>query len=432
MIHRWAYCFILLLLLASPPFIRAQTIDKIFSLTIASTINPAILNYLQTGFQRAQEEGAGLIIIKLRTPGGSISMTKEILSLFGQSEIPIVVWVTPEGSSAASAGAILASGAHVLLMSQGTNIGAATPVQLSGGGLDTDMRSKAVNDLVALVQSLAETRKRNTKLFAEMVEKASSFRAKEAKEKQLIDGIVNNQEELIQFLRGFQIHLRGKDINLDLASHVEVVEHNMSKGQELLNIFADPGFAYVLFLIGAALIYLELQIPGGFIPGALGTLFLILSSIGLQVLPLNFVALGLIILAFTFFIVEIFITSYGILSILGLCSLIFGSLFLYSTDDSYLTLNIAVIFAAIVAVLVCVGLFSFLIVKERRHIGSVKFNAIVGKRGKVIAARGKIDGQHWSYQIQIGGELWNALSTKTYNPGDFCLVKEQNDLILKI
>ncbi|MCO4795647.1 MAG: ATP-dependent Clp protease proteolytic subunit, partial [Bacteriovoracaceae bacterium] len=188
-------------------------IHKIIQLDIESSINPATFNYLSQGFIQAKKNKSDMILVTMNTPGGLVTTTKKILTLFGDSNTPVVVWIKPEGASATSAGAIIASGAHGLYMSEGTNIGAATPIQMSGDIKQKDMKSKAINDLVALVQSLAETRGRNAKLFGEMIEKASSFKSKEAAEKNLIDGIANTESELIEKLDGRIFHIKGQDYN---------------------------------------------------------------------------------------------------------------------------------------------------------------------------------------------------------------------------
>ena len=422
----------LLLFVGISSLLQARPVEKILSLKVESSINPATFNYIKTGLERAGQEKADLMVIKLRTPGGLVSTTKDILSLIGQSEIPIAIWVTPEGSSATSAGAILASGAHILVMSEGTNIGAATPIEMSGDLKNKDVRSKAVNDLVALVQSLAETRKRNASLFVKMVQSASSFGAKEANEKKLIDGIVNNDEEFAKFLHGRQIHLGGEDITLEVSSIPEIIDYEMDSGQQLLNIFANPNLAYILFLIGAALLYLEFQAPGGLIAGSLGTVCIVLAGIGFQVLPLNFGALGLIILAFILFIIEMFVTSYGLLTVSGMISLICGSLFLYRTDDSYLSLSKPVIFASVGAIVFFLGIIVYIMVKERKAIGAVKFNAVVGKKAHIIALENESDDALRCYQVQVGGGFWKASSKILYKKGDFCVIKGQENLVLKI
>ena len=175
-------------------------INEVLELNIDSPITPATFNYIDQGFKRASKQNSDAILIKLNTPGGLVSTTKEILTLIGSSEKPVFVWISPEGASATSAGAIIASAAHILLMSDGTNIGAATPIQMSGDIEKSDVRSKSVNDLKALVQSLAQTRGRNAELFGDMIEKASSFEAKVANDQNLIDGILNKKSNLTRLI----------------------------------------------------------------------------------------------------------------------------------------------------------------------------------------------------------------------------------------
>jgi len=419
------------LLQASEENLDIISIDKIIQLDIESSINPATYNYLAQGFSAAKKQKADMILITMNTPGGLVSTTKKILTLFGESDIPVIVWIKPEGSSGTSAGAIIASGAHGLYMSEGTNIGAATPIQMSGDIQQKDMKNKAINDLVALVSSLAETRGRNAKLFGEMIEKASSFKSKEAAEKNLIDGIANTNNELLTKIDGRVFHIKGRDYKAQ-APRPELIPFEMDMGLKLLNIFANPSTAYILFLIGAALIYLELQAPGGFIAGAIGAVCLVMAGIGFQVLPLNFGALGLIILSFALFVMEIYITSYGILSLGGLAALISGSLFLFRTDNAYLELSNSVIFSSVGAIVLFLAFVLMVVLRDHKNIGQRGFNKLRGKKGEII----KIDEHQtegpYNYQVKVAGEIWKAKSQTKYNIGDQIEVNDRENLILII
>ncbi|MEC7278392.1 MAG: hypothetical protein VXV96_18865 [Bdellovibrionota bacterium] len=409
-------------------------ISKILRLKIQSSINPATMSYLKTGFKKAQEENFNLILIEMNTPGGLVTTTKEILTLIGESEIPSAVWIRPEGASATSAGAIIASGAHLLFMSEGTNIGAATPIQMSGDiDKKSDARKKAINDLVALVQSLSEARNRNAVLFGEMIEKAASFKAQEAKEKNLINDIVNTDKELFLAISAAKgVKIKGQEKALTLTSPV-IIDFEMDLGQKLLNIFANPSTAYILFLIGAALLYLEFQAPGGFVAGAVGALCLLMAGIGFQVLPLNFGALGLMVLSFALFMMEIYITSYGILSLAGLASLVAGSLFLFRTDDAYLSLSHSLIFSVVLAIVSFIAIVVYLMVKERKNIGKEKFNDTEGEKGVVIKFLKKQE-EGFLYQIKVHGEVWSALSDEELAVGAQIQTSEKRDdsMILRI
>ena len=259
--------------------------------------------------------------------------------MIGKSSIPVIIRVYPEGASATSAGAIISSSAHILLMSPGSNIEAATPINSDGDIKNKDVRNKTVNDLVALVSSLSEARGRSVTSFKEMVEKASSFSAEEALKKNIIDGIVSSEAEIKKVLDGLEIVFQGEKMNLRLDDKLTFIDLPMDLGQKILSFFANPSFAYILFIIGAVLIYFELQAAGGFIAGSLGAVCLILAAIGFQVLPLNLGAMGLIVLSFILFFLEVYITSYGLLAFAGLASLIFGSLFLFRTNDSLMDIS---------------------------------------------------------------------------------------------
>ncbi len=413
-------------LLANDQDLEVREIATIHRVFIQSTINPATYNYLEKVVSQIKEEEmkSSLVLIEMDTPGGLVTTTKDILTLFGKSNFPFVVWVHPEGGSATSAGALIASGAHLIYMSEGTNIGAATPIEMGGniGGekgtshnenksddSKSDLRAKAINDLVALVKSLSDVRDRNGDKFSEMITKASSFTAKEALQEMLINGVANSSSELLKKMNQKKVKIQGIPTLLNVSTHVEIKDHPMDLGQKLLNIFAHPSMAYILFLIGAALLYLELQAPGGYIAGSIGAMCLVLSGIGLQVLPLNFGALGLIILSFILFILEIFVTSFGLLSIAAFASLIFGSLFLYRTDDSYITFSTSFVAATVLAIGSFLGLCLYFILRDHKNIGKEKFNSAEGKQGIIIKV---IDESHemYIYQIKVGGEFWRAQS----------------------
>lgn len=436
------------------------TVRKILSLSINSSINPATLNYLTTGYAKAREEGHQVLLIKMNTPGGLVTTTKDILTLIGDASLPTVIWVRPEGASATSAGAIIAAGAHLLYMAEGTNIGAATPIQM-GGDIDgkkdnsrdekkeaeekrptsiqeqltdelmkdkrpegSDMRAKAINDLVALVQSLSEARGRNPELFAEMIRTAASFKSREALEKNLINGIVNTDVDLLEALDGSQVVVKGTPYTLAVSNPI-ITDHEMDLGQKLLDIFANPGLAYILFMIGAALIYLEMQAPGGFIAGSLGAMCLIIAGIGFQVLPVNFGGLGLIVLSFLFFILEIYVTSYGILSLAGLASLISGSLFLYRSADGYIEIGYPLIFSTVAAIVVFMGLIAFMFIKDRKQAQNLDFNNPVGHLATIMALLEQLDDGSFIYQVKVNGEIWRALSSSQVEIGKHVTIKSQ-------
>ena len=396
--------------------VQALDVERVLELEVHSTINPATYNYLQEGFKKAQKEQAELILIKLNTPGGLVNTTKDILELFGRSQIPVAVWIYPEGGSATSAGAIICSGAHFIFMSPGSNIGAATPIQMSGDIKETDLRKKAINDLVALVESLAKARGKNPKHFAEMVTDAKSFEALSAQKMGIVDHVVSNEKELYQYLNGQSVVVSGQKLELRIDKP-QVIKFEMDLGQKLLNIFANPNLTYILFLIGAALVYFELQAPGGFIAGALGVFALILAGIGFQVLPLNFGALALLVIAFVMFILEVYVTSFGILSLIGIAALVTGSLFLFRTDESYIEVSSGIIWGASLGIGLFMAFLALFLLKDMRNKKrETGFNTLRGKPALVMSV--EKHGDHYLYQVKVGGEIWRAFSQNEYQEGD--------------
>lgn len=408
--------------------IEQINIERILVLTIDSSINPATLNYIESSFEKARSQGFQLILLKLNTPGGLVTTTKAIMGIIGESDIPTAIWVSPEGASATSAGAIIASSAHVLFMASGTNIGAATPIQMSEDIKNKDLRNKAINDLVALVQSLAEVRGRNTELFAKIIKDASSYTSKEALKENLIDAIVDTRSVLVEELNGRKIQLKGRTFQLT-CERPEFVSMDWDLGQRLLNIFADPNAAYILFLIGAALIYLELQAPGGFLAGLVGLVCLILAGIGFQILPVNLGALGLLLVSFILFVMEAYITSYGLLALAGLASLITGSLFLFRTDDAYISLSMSLIIAAsatIMGFVVFVG--GFIFKDMRKSKAKEDYYSLVGKSCVIASCLGEqaTDG-NFLYQVRVGGEIWKACSDHQFEVGQTGVITAHQD-----
>lgn len=389
-------------------------VKNIITVNINSSINPATLSYVKSAMNKAQNLPDSCVLIKLNTPGGLVSTTKKILRVMGESSVPTIVWITPESASATSAGAIIAAGAHFLVMNRGTNIGAATPINMSAENLGEDLRSKAINDLVALVSSLSQARGRNPILFAKMVEQAASFTSEEALKENIIDSIANDEASLLSSLQGSSFQLHGKPYQVNFSTPTQhSVE--MDLGQKILNFFADPNMAYILFLLGALLLYLEMQAPGSFLPGSLGILFMLLSGISFQVLPLNVGALFLLVLAFILFVLEAYITSYGLLSLSGVCSLVFGSLFLFRTEDSYMDISYKLILAA------CLGIISFLVflaaflIKDirRRKETPEDLYSLTQKNGIVTRVFGRDESLSlFKYQIRVEGEIWTAYSEK--------------------
>lgn len=398
-------------------------VKNIKILEVNSSINPATLNYLSSNLKKFSKTRGDIAVLKLNTPGGLVTTTKEILTLIGSVDIPFVVWITPEGASATSAGAIIASSAHLLFMSKGTNIGAATPVGLGKDIKESDGRSKSINDLVALVSSLSEARDRNAKKFALMITKAESYSAESALKHKVINGITSNLDEVVKSIKGTVIKIKGVEYELSVSNTPEISKIEMDPGQALLDIFANPMTAYILFVIGAALLYFEFQAPGGFMAGSIGVLCLVLAAIGFQILPLNYGALGLIILSFILFILEAYITSYGALTIAAIASLTFGSLFLFRTDNAYLDIHLPMVLSVVAAISLYVAFVGFIIFKPRPK---DSFFENSGQEGTISKLMGR-ENNLYRYQVKVNGEIWNTSFDSELAVGTKVIITKQNN-----
>lgn len=398
-------------------------IKHLYQMKIDATINPATLSHLQAVIKEAKLKPQSAIAVTINTPGGLVSVTKDMITAIGESNLPFIAIVGPEGASATSAGAILSAASHILLMYPGTNIGAATPINISSD-MPKDGREKAINDLMALVSSLRQAREKKDIHFKEMVNSAKSFSAKDALEKSITDGIISGDDELIAFLDKKEIILNGKKTIIQVTN-LKTIVIEMDLGQKVLNFLASPELAYLLFLLGAALIYFELQAPGGFVAGGLGAISLILAGISFQVIPLNFGGLGLILLSFALFTLEIYITSFGLLSLAGLAALVAGSLFLFRTNDAYFELSQGVIFSVTGAIVVFMGIISYVFMKSRKQLSS-NFNDEIPSRGIVMGGPEEREGLY-QYQIKIQGEIWKAFSTDKINVGETVAIEKKDE-----
>ncbi len=403
-------------------FGNTYKINEISYLSINSAITPATYDYLSYHFKNISHES--LAVIKINTPGGLVTVTKDIITLIGNQEFPVAVWISPEGASASSAGAIIASGAHFIFMSPGTNMGAATPVGMGEDIKEGDERNKALNDLTALVRSLSHSRGRPSAPFEAMIRSANSYTDKEALKLKIIDGIISKPHELKQKLEGKEFVLGGKTLNILFAEAPNSKDLEPTVGQKLLEVLANPSTAYFLFLIGIALIYFEFQAPGGFIAGTVGVGFILLAAIAFQVLPLNWGALGLIILGLLLFILEIFITSFGILSLAGLASLVMGSLFLFHGESGFISVEYPIMISSLLGVVVSMAFIAWYLYndskKQRSH---SNFFMPIGSKGVIV---NKNSGTQL-YQVKVRGEIWNATIRDDLEIGDSVEVTDVDD-----
>ncbi len=302
--------------------------SEVVVLTATGIVDNVMAGYLAEGVAHAEREGAEAVVIELNTPGGSLDATQRIVSTLLEAPLATIVWVTPSGARAASAGTFITLAGHIALMAPGTNIGAATPVGGGGEDIEGDLGQKVLNDAVASIRSIAETRGRNADWAEETVRDARSSPASEALAVGAIDGIAASIDEVIAFAHGKTVTVNGQPETLDLAG-ATVEELGMNPFQQFLHLLSDPNISFILFTIGFYGILFELQNPN-FVTGILGALAIILAFIGFGSLPLNVAGLLLIVLAMILIGLELSVTSHGLLGLGGIVCFALGASALFT------------------------------------------------------------------------------------------------------
>jgi membrane-bound serine protease (ClpP class) len=408
------FLFIVLSLFPLIGMTAPYRVQEISHLEINSAISPATYDYLKYQFEKVPE--GALILIKMNTPGGLITTTKDIITLIGTQDKPVVIWITPEGASASSAGAIIAASAHFILMSSGTNLGAATPVGLGEDIGQKDNRNKAMNDLKAMVRALSQSRNRPAKPFEDMIETAKSFTDQEALNLKIIDGVLSNGKTIREILDQKSFSLQGKAMELQFIPEAISKVYDATLGQKILNVIANPSTAYLLFLLGVALLYFELQAPGGFIAGGIGACLLVLAAISFQVLPVDWGALTLILIGIILLILEVYITSYGLLAIAGIASFVAGSLFLFHGESGFIAIDYPVLISTLLGVGFALGTIIWYLIKDRKKQNKHEnFFLPIGSKGIVLTL---LEGEGSFYQIKVRGEIWRGQSLTKLSLGD--------------
>ncbi|MGA8265984.1 MAG: nodulation protein NfeD, partial [Ignavibacteriaceae bacterium] len=334
----YRFAFLLLWLSIFTFRLNGQT-TNVLVITLDGAINPAASDYIHYGIEQAVKHNSECLVLRLNTPGGLLESTRTIVSDILQSPIPVVVYVSPPGSRAASAGVFITLSAHIAAMAPGTNIGAAHPVSLQGQ-MDSTMTEKVTNDAAAFIRTISEKRHRNVKWAEDAVRKSISITETEALKDNIIDLIANNTKDLLEKINGEEIHTATGSAILN-TKNAEIINIDMSFQQKLLSILSDPNIAYILFMLGIYGLLFELYSPGLIFPGVVGVISLLLAFYAMHTLPINYAGLALIIFSVILFVLEIKIVSHGLLTIGGVISLILGSVMLIKTDPAFDVLGVS-------------------------------------------------------------------------------------------
>ncbi len=412
------FCLVLFLCLAMVP--AASSADQgadagsgVFRVVqVAGAINPVVARFIAGELALANREDARAFLLELDTPGGLDTAMREIIQQIFGSEIPVIVYVYPQGARAASAGALITLAADFAAMAPGTNIGAAHPVAVGGGQADETMMEKVVSDAVAYVRSIAEQRGRNKDWAERIVRESISTPAHEALDLGVIDLVVASEAELLAELDGRR-YLRGGEPRILRTDGVVLERAEMNWRQQILNTISNPNVAYLLLMLGFLGIFFEISQPGAIFPGAVGAVALLLAFFALQTLPINYVGVLLILLAVILFILEIKVPSYGMLTIGGILSMALGSLMLIDTSEPYMQISRAVILATVA---VSAGFFILIVFFVARDQGRRMVSGREGIAGETGQAVTDIDAE--GGRVFVHGEYWDAFSRTRIASGE--------------
>jgi membrane-bound serine protease (ClpP class) len=435
---RWAgFCAVLLLglLIALAPPAHGQDLNSrpVLLLDVTGVIGFVAVGELTKALERAKAEEAALLIIRLDTPGGLLSSTRDMIREVLASTTPIVVYVAPNGARAASAGTYLVYASHLAAMAPGTHLGAATPVSLGVPGLPgspppqpspgaekkpaapdtgTAEERKAVNDAAAYLRSLAEIRKRDADFAEKAVREAATLTASEAMKKGVVEVIAGNVDELLAAIDGRSVATAAGDITLRTKGN-RIVELKPDWKAQLMSTITDPNIAFILLLIGIYGILFEFMSPGVVAPGVIGGICLIVALTALTVLPLSYGGLALLLFGIALMAAEAFVPSFGILGLGGIIAFVLGALFLFDPAEAQFGFGVAwplIVGAAATSAAFVIGVAGFAL-KARRRAVRTGAEEMIGSTGEVL---NWIGGQG---QVRVHGEIWAARSDQSLASG---------------
>ncbi|MBI9111211.1 nodulation protein NfeD [Maridesulfovibrio ferrireducens] len=374
---------------------------KILYGQLEGAISPAQVSLIENMAKLAVDDEHDLILLRLDTPGGLTTSMRDIVKIMMNPPVPICIWVGPEGSHAASAGVFMVAAANVSAMAPGTTVGAASPVSSSGDDLPDTMSKKVTSDLASLIKGVARKRARNINWYSDSVTKGVSIDAQEAVTLNVVDFIAVSPDDFLEQLGAKGLLLNGEEVKFSKNGY-SLVNYEAGLSYSVLSWLLNPQVAYFLLIAGIVGLFFELVSPGAIFPGVVGGFCLVTALYAMSILPTNATGLLLMLLGGVFFILEVFIVSYGLLSVAAIISLFVGSLVLFRGGEVQ-QLPLGTIIGTVLSFAVFVGSVVYLVAKAHSRKSDLGVQGMIGLEGEVINV------QDTKLKVRVRGEIWNAV-----------------------
>ena len=431
----WAYrkaakyskvkALIILAALTLPSF-AAPSSSQVLKIVINGTIQPITDEFIGRALTEAKNTHADALLIEINTPGGLVDSTREIIEKIVDSSVPVIVYVTPSGSRAASAGFFILESADIAAMAPGTNTGAAHPVTIGGAKMDDIMKQKIENDLAAFMRSVAARRGRNVDVAESAVRQSKSFAEQEALSQRLIDYVATSEEDLFRQIEAKPIkRFDGKTVTLHLSGST-VRPFEMTLKQKILDRLMDPNVAFLLLAVGLLSLYVEFNHPGAVVPGTVGVVFILLAAFALNLLPVRFAALVAIAVAFALFVAEAKFASHGVLTTGGIVLLTLGGLLLVDAPIPEMRVHLLTALAISIPLGLITAFLMTIAFRARRNKVVTGAQGLIGEVGVAqspLVPEGK---------VFVHGEIWNAISSTPVPIGANVVVRRVEGLQLEV
>ncbi len=399
---------------------------EVLKIVVNDTIQPITEEYISRAIDEAQRRGDQAVLIEINTPGGLFDSTRNIIQKITGSSVPVIIYVTPSGSRAASAGFFILESADIAAMAPGTNTGAAHPVNLGGGQMDEVMKQKVENDAAALMRSVVARRGRNVDIAESTVRQSKSFTEQEALAQRLIDYVASSEDDLFRQIDGKSFkRFNGQEVTLKLSGQ-PVVSFGLTVKERILDYLMDPNIAFIFLAIGALALYAEFNHPGAVVPGTVGVVFILVAAFALNLLPTRFAALVLILGAFALFAAEAKFASHGVLTVGGITLLTLGGLLLVDSPIPEMRVHLLTALAVSVPLGLITAFLMSIALKARRNKLVSGAQGLIGEIGIAqtsLSPRGK---------IFVHGELWDAVSSSEVSVGQGVEVRRVDGLLLAV